>query len=225
MDIIKCYECIDRVSIRYLAPGRAFRYNVSHYMKLKNDSEDDKKCICINLDNGIIEHLPKDNFCYVAIKLDFNFDTKNKELIDITNANPGDLIIADTEPCIKSNYNKYYSLITAKEIKYIHSAYIVKEAIKAYQYEKTDVSPSKLINCVNKENSIKLVSPSDIPIGDIFEKDGELMMKVKMHESDTSLRVCYLSLSTGVCFTDVSDKVVIPCELIGNTIPYRYKRG
>ena len=50
------------------------------------------------------------------------------------------------------------------------------------------------------------------------------MMKVRIHESDTSSRVCYLWLSTGECFTDISDKVV-SCEFIGNSISYKYKRG
>lgn len=210
-----------KVPIADLDPGRIFSCDGNLYMKLENVFEDAK---CISLDNGIIAYI-KRNYSS-ALKLDLDLDTKNKETINLSDTNPGDLVIIDAEPCIKSNCNTYYSLLTGKEIKYRHSAYIIKDTIKAYQYVKEDkLSSYESIKCVNKEGpSIQLVSTSDIPIGGIFEKDGKLMMKVRIHESDTSSRVCYLWLSTGECFTDVSDKVV-PCEFIGNAISYRYKRG
>ena len=212
-----------KVPIADLNPGRIFSCDGNLYMKIENGSEDAK---CISLDSGILVYI-KRNYSS-ALVLDLDIDTKNKKPINLADANPGDLVIIYAEPCIKSNCNTYYSLLTGKEIKctYAHSAYIIKDTIKAYQYVKEDkLSSNESIKCVNKDGpSIQLVSPSDIPIGGIFEKDGKLMMKVRIHESDTSSRVCYLWLSTGECFTDISDKVV-SCEFIGNAISYKYKRG
>ena len=211
------------IQIADLDPGRVFSCDGNLYMKLENDSKDN---VCIGLDDGIIVNVKRN--CSYLLRLDLNFDTKLKTPINVADANPGDLLIVDNEPCIKSNCNTYYSLLTGKEIKYIyiHSAYIISDTIKAYQYVKENKPKSYgSIKCVNKEGAyIQLVSPSDIPIGGIFEKDGELMMRIKVQEPNTSLRVCYLCLSSGECIDDIQDKV-IPCELIGNSISYRYKRG
>ena len=117
-----------KVPIADLDPGRIFSCDGNLYMKIENGSEDAK---CISLDSGILVYI-KRNYSSALI-LDLDLNTKNKKPINLADANPGDLVIIYAEPCIKSNCNTYYSLLTGKEIKctYAHSAYIIKDTIKA----------------------------------------------------------------------------------------------